>query len=200
MPNWCSNFLVVSGGTPEKLSLIAQKFSDPSNNRVFESLIGRNPKYGLDFDGKDWYNHNCATYGTKWDINGDERILNPTDDLGGFSVSFDTAWSPATPFALALSAIYAVDVRLEYEECGNDFAGWMTASKGELGEDVQMDYHEGKYAMDSDAYMECEAEHLIEWAINDELTEAEFVDKHLHFMGERDRESILQDFRDLQTK
>jgi hypothetical protein len=63
-----------------------------------------------------------------------------------------------------------------------------------------MDYHEGKYAMDSDAYMECEAEHLIEWAINDELTEQEFIDKHLHFMSERDRESILQDFRNLQTK
>lgn len=194
MPNWCSNFLVVSGGTPENLSLIAEKFSDPLNDRVFESLIGRNPN----FDEKDWYNHNCATYGTKWDINGDKHILNPIDDAGGFSVFFDTAWSPATPFALELSRMYGVDVRLEYEECGCDFAGWMTASNGELGEDVQMDYHEGKYATDSDAYMECEAEHLIEWAINDGLTEGEFVDKHLHFMGERDRENILQDFRDLQ--
>jgi len=196
MPNWCSNFLVVSGGTQENLRLIAEKFSDPSNGGVFESLIGRNPN----FDEKDWYNHNCATYGTKWDIYGDKHVLNQTDDLGGFSVSFDTAWGPATPFALELSRMYGVDVRLEYEECGNDFAGWMTASNGELGEDVQMDYHEGKYAMDSDAYMECEAEHLIEWAINDGLTEAEFIENHLHFMSEEDRESILQDFRQLKDK
>lgn len=194
MPNWCSNFLVVSEGTQENLRLIAEKFSDPSNKGVFESLIGRNPN----FDEGDWYNHNCATYGTKWDIHGDKYAVNPIDDAGGFSVFFDTAWSPATPFALALSKMYGVDVRLEYEECGNDFAGWMTASNGELGEDVQMDYHEGKYAMDSDAYMESEAEHLIEWAINDGLTEGEFVDKHLHFMSEEDRENILQDFRDSQ--
>ena len=194
MPNWCSNFLTVSEGTQENLRLIAEKFSDPSNDRVFESLIGRDPS----FDEKDWYYHNCATYGTKWDISGDEHIVSPIDDLGGFSVRFDTAWSAATPFALTLSKKYGVDVRLEYEESGNDFAGWMTASSGELGEDVQMDYYEGKYAMDSDAFLESEGDWLVEIAINDNLTEQEFIDRDLYFMSEADKENILQDFRDSQ--
>lgn len=192
MPNWCSNFLVVSGGTQENLRLIAEKFSDPSNDRVFESLIGKNPK----FDEEDWYNHNCATYGTKWDIRGDEYNIDPIDESGGFSVRFDTAWSAPIPFVTELSRMYGVNVRLEYEESGNDFAGYVEVSAGEVTDEFDDTYHYGKYTTDSDAYLETEGDFLVESAIDDNLTEQEFIDRSLYFMSEADKENILQQFKE----
>ena len=122
MPNWCNNWLVVTG---ENTRDIVDKIKP--EGMLFETLVGG--KYQGNDEG--WYDHNINKYGTKWDVPMNEidpSIVNDTE----LSFAFATAWSPPVGFCQMLSKKYGVKVRIEYDESGCDFAGYAEYNNGEL--------------------------------------------------------------------
>ena len=188
MPNWCSNYLVVTGSA-DAIRQINEGFQ---KENAFENLIGKDPT----FDEKDWYNHNCSRYGTKWDIGPIDTSYEDGDTE--LALSFDTAWSPCVPFVKTLCEKYRTNAVLEYSECGFDFAGRVTLEwEGKEGRELlcvhkeQWEYHEGVYTMDSDQWMTNELEWKIDCAKEDGISAEDFV-KELPFLNEDDRSYILK--------
>ena len=106
MPNWCSNYLVVTGSA-DAIRQINEAFQ---KKKTFENLIGKDPSFAED----DWYNHNCSRYGTKWDIGPIDTFYE--DGHIELALSFDTAWSPCVPFVKTLCEKYKVSATIEYNE------------------------------------------------------------------------------------
>lgn len=183
MPNWCSNYLVVTGSA----DAIRQINAGFQKEHSFESLIGKDPN----FDEKDWYDHNCSRYGTKWDVGPIDTFYE--DGETELNLSFDTAWSPCVAFVKNMCEKYKVDAVLEYSECGNDFAG-RTTFEWEGGDlfvnNRQWGYHEGVYAMDSDQWMTNELEWQMDNAKEEGLSASDFV-KQFPFLSKEDRRKII---------
>lgn len=70
------------------------------------------------FSGENWYNWNCANWGTKWDVNvEDEDLWTGADGTANKTYRFDTAWSPPSEAFIAICAKYPdMDFTLSYEE------------------------------------------------------------------------------------
>lgn len=114
MPNWCNN-TVEFVGDEQAINKIALGFQ---SEKPFEFIIGKDPS----FTEEDWYNHNCARYGTKWDV----EPLDPREvHLIGRTliVSFLNAWSPPINFVSEVCKQYGVEANIQYFESGSDFAG-----------------------------------------------------------------------------
>jgi hypothetical protein len=188
MPNWCSNYLVVTGSA-DAIREINAGFRKENS---FETLIGKDPA----FDEKDWYDHNCSRYGTKWDIEAIDTSYEDGDTE--LALSFDTAWSPCVPFVKNMCEKYKVGAVLEYSECGCDFAGRVTCEweDGELSIQTEdWDYHEGVYNMDSDHWMESELEWQIEFAKTNEMSAEDFVNQ-FPFLSEEDRLQAIEAYNE----
>jgi len=191
MPNWCSNYLVVTGSA-DAIRQINEGFQ---KENAFENLIGKDPSFAED----DWYKHNCSRYGTKWDI---EQISTFYEDGDiELALSFDTAWSPCVPFVITLCEKYRTNAVLEYSECGCNFAGrvtleWEGKEEGELCvHEEEWEYHEGVYTMDSDQWMKNELEWQIESAKEEGLSAEDFVEG-LPFLKEEDRLHVLETYNE----
>jgi hypothetical protein len=116
MPNWCNNTLTLEHENP---AMVARAKAAFLNGRLLDEFIpvpkslhivsGRcgaddNPeqialeaaqKSNIELHGyKDWYDWCVNEWGTKWDVGGDDGVLN--DIEGGIIVSFDSAWAPPT--------------------------------------------------------------------------------------------------------
>jgi dTDP-D-glucose 4,6-dehydratase len=93
---------------------------------------------------------------------------------------------------------YKVNAVLEYNECGNDFAGRVTLEWDgeELSTHVEeWDYHEGVYAMDSDQWMTSELEWQMDNAKEEGLSAEDFV-KQFPFLSEDDRQDIITTYNE----
>jgi len=192
MPNWCSNYLVVTGSA-DAIRQINEAFQ---KENTFENLIGKDPS----FAEEDWYNHNCSHYGTKWDIGPIDTFYEDGDIE--LALTFDTAWSPCVPFVKALCEKYKVDAVLEYSESGCDFAGratfeWEGKEEGELCiHEEQWDYHEGLYILDRQAWFDGELQWAMENAHERELTDEQFVEEYASFMTEEDKQYITKEYQE----
>jgi hypothetical protein len=84
-------------------------------------------KYGY----ANWYDFCVNEWGTKWDVGGDDGVLNDID--GGIIVSFDSAWAPPTT---AYEKLHEMGFKIlaMYYEPGMAFAG--------VWEDGSDDYYE----------------------------------------------------------
>lgn len=96
------------------------------------------------FEGKmepyDWYTWRLAKWGTKWDL-GDETIVREDYEDGKLEYHFDTAWSPPIAWLEAVSKKYPqLNFRLQYEEAGCSFEGYVVLQNGE-----EVDQFEGDY-------------------------------------------------------
>jgi len=187
MPNWCSNYLAVTGSA-DAIRQINEGFQKKNS---FESIIGKDPT----FEEKDWYNHNYSRYGTRSDVG----PINTTYTEGDTALylNIETALFPCTAFVKNMCEKYKVDAVLEYNECGNDFAGRVTVEWD--GEELFMhveewDYHEGVYAMDSDQWMTNELESKIDIAKEEGLSAEDFV-KSLPFLSEEDKQIVFNAYQ-----
>ena len=103
------------------------KITSPNNadDQTKQELVN---KYGF----CDWYTWCCNNWGTKWnacDVDINKGLLN-------LSYSFNTAWGPPNKWFTKLTEKYTnFEIRLEYEESGMDFAGFMDYSDGVLSEE-----------------------------------------------------------------
>lgn len=154
MPNWCNNYIQISG---EESNM--KPIYDLFNNQVPEvetlvmsTLVPENEEFEeIKNSGHFLLSPYVTYYGTKWDFNVSEcDINNITPTSIDFSVA--TAWSPPEPFCKKLSEIYGVDVLITFSEGGCDFAGRSQYYNGEVIEDVTYSYREGMYYLDTESF------------------------------------------------
>jgi hypothetical protein len=112
MPNWCYNYLTVEGERTEldrfveavtlndggyDLSLI---FPTPQELAETPALFGVETEKQQDnlakYGYKDWYDWNCANWGTKWSPFVEDFEYETDSPFIRVEARFDTAWCPST--------------------------------------------------------------------------------------------------------
>ena len=166
MPNLCTNNLLVTGDQKEVKrfhdAITKGEMKDYEQFRILDNLLPT-PKELQDtpkgsfgesdkqktmeeqnkaniakFGYKDWYDWNCANYGSKWsDYDG---VIN-TYEAGLLDVVFMSAWSPITQGIIHVSREFPkLNFILTYEEGGMAFLGGMAIKAGELLSDIEGEY------------------------------------------------------------
>ncbi len=172
MPNWCSNTLQISGCPKQMDEFISKSIVKsgmdvdiflmdgcipmPEELAICEDITPeekaeRIAKYGYD----NWYDWRFENWGSKWDAQ--ESYI--TEEENGWTINFDTAWSPAIPYIKQVAKIYPDLVfDLYFMETGEWFAGRVTAHNEEVneqyGEPMQVDDdgNEVRYDDEKDMY------------------------------------------------
>jgi hypothetical protein len=142
MANHCSTTVVITGDKEvlEKLETLFSGYKNFTNMSEFgDSFFGgvtteRTPE-GTSF----------TDYGTRW---WDFDVSLSDGELVIFG---DSAWSPPSHLLRKISEHYPVEVYLEYEESGSDFAG-TTTFMGGVAEDNCMRFMEYKYLNDRESF------------------------------------------------
>ena len=151
MPNWCSNYIKISG-EESNMKPIFDLLNSEVDVLFMSTLVPENEDFEeIKESGSFILSPYVSYYGTKWDFNVkecDTNILEPTSI--GFSVS--TAWSPPEPFCQRLSKKYGVEVTIDFSEPGCDFAGRSSYSNGEEIESVTYSYREGMFYLDNEVF------------------------------------------------
>lgn len=160
MPNWCSNKVTITNKSndpklKERLESIiyALNLSNVHEKVGFFNCIKPRPKI---FDD-DWYDWNVANWGTKWESQSIDFLVEPDN----VKLIFDTAWSPPTPI---YDEIYkmGLDVQAEFYEIEGGYLG--TYRNGKIdSHDIALDDPDVlKYTTEQMSnFIE---EHNIEWA------------------------------------
>ena len=172
MPNWCSNTLQISGcpkqmdefisksivksGMDVDIFLMDGLIKMPEELAICEDITPeekaeRMAKYGYD----NWYDWRFENWGSKWDAQ--ESYI--TEEENGWTINFDTAWSPAIPYIKQVAKMFPdLIFDLYFMETGEWFAGRVTAHNEEVteqyGEPMQVDDdgNEVRYDEEKDMY------------------------------------------------
>jgi len=150
MPNWCLNFLEISG-EKDNIEKIATKLKEieGSESGIFEALVGVDKSSDGHMEGQLQLNING--WGTKWDVSANQVYPDIFQNM--IVISFDTPWSPPIGFCQMLSKKYTVNCTIKYEESGNDFCGiTSTNCNGEISSEEEYSYREGKYHLDNEGF------------------------------------------------
>ena len=152
MPNWCSNYIKISGDESNMKPIYDLFNNQEPETFIMSTLVPENEEFEeIKRTGNFILSPYVTYYGTKWDFKVaecDTNTLEPT--LIDFSVS--TAWSPPEPFCKRLSEKYNVDVEVSFSEGGADFTGRSRYSNGEVIEDVTYSYREGMYYLENEVF------------------------------------------------
>jgi hypothetical protein len=139
MPNWCSNSLRIGHKDPAKVQLVIDALA---NESFFSTLlpcpqelkdtvsgsVAENEKEAHEaqqalnrekFGYTDWYEHNLAVWGTKWDISEVEIAEHEDNEL---YISFASAWSPPLRGYKNLRKL-GYEIHAMYYESGMGFCG-----------------------------------------------------------------------------
>jgi hypothetical protein len=190
MPNWCSNYITITGDK-KSIQLLTRVLEDiPQEKRsdsiIFETLIGREPEMSdTEYKSGGWYDANISWFGTKWDVSYNECQFQFTEDC--IIMSPETAWSPPIGFGVRLHEKYGVNVELQYEEPGCDFCGRTTIENQSVVEE-DFNFLEGKYILDNESFW-YEVESDIEYAMDSDTSVDEFL-RRFDFVSEEDLEEI----------
>jgi hypothetical protein len=190
MPNWCSNYITITGDK-KSIQLLTRVLEDiPQEKRsdsiIFETLIGREPEMSdTEYKSGGWYDANISWFGTKWDVSYNECQFQFTEDC--IIMSPETAWSPPIGFGVRLHEKYGVNVELQYEEPGCDFCGRTTIENQSVVEE-DFNFLEGKYILDNESFW-YEVESDIEYAMDSDTSGDEFL-RRFDFVSEEDLEEI----------
>ena len=131
MPNWCNNFLLVTGDDE-----LLEKFHDENTGDDEELSFNKSVPLCDDDDDDNDNMKNINMWGTKWDA-----IEVCCDEFGRYE--FDTAWSPPIPWFRAIVEKYPeLDFELWYSEPGMYFSGVVKGARGEIYMNDEGDYGE----------------------------------------------------------
>lgn len=168
MPNYCTNNLKVSGDETEikrfheaiiknederkdynQFSILDNLFPTPAElSATPKGSFGESDKQKqmeeqnkaniAKFGYKDWYDWNCANYGSKWsDFDGVFGEITPTE----LNMTFMSAWSPIGQGIRNVSKQFpTLDFILTYEEGGMAFCGGYAFRNGETIADIEGEY------------------------------------------------------------
>jgi hypothetical protein len=204
MPNWCQNYIKISGeeSTIRTLTAVIKslKTSDEEeSNDVFKALIGL-PPHMTDGDYKEkWYDTNIEWFGTKWDISYEEHSF--TFDKDEITLSCETAWSPPIPFLQNLCEMYKVNAYLFYSEGGVGFAGETTFNWEDGVLDVYDDecgYLEGIYKYSKEEFWS-EVEYRSDCIIDEEQSLEDFLSE-FPFVTNEDKEELIRLYNEEKLK
>ena len=180
MPNWCINTLTISSENSDdlkkflfenkngkdqlldfnKVIMLPEEINYSKSNFTDNEKKILKQKYGAD----NWYDWQINNWGTKWNASNVDIIMDEK-----LYYNFDTAWSPPEPWFYKLVQKYPnIDMHLEYEEAGCDFAGYVSYSGGDLTEDT--------YELSVSIWNNCDKKFLNE-TINNEIKKYELGDE-----------------------
>lgn len=201
MPNWCSNYIEITGDGRKIKDFIDKSYAYPcyygeedTEKEKRYCFNGLHPvpeeirKSGYNMAGYDWQN---ANWGTKWDTLDDatrdfkewldnfklDREENDWYDEIGFS--FQTAWCPCVEWLLHVSTLYPdLEFTISYEEGGCCIFGKETIVDGGVIEESHYDSEtEYRYYV-NDEEIETIISEYIDWTHDgldkDENSEEEF--------------------------
>ena len=151
MPNWCNNTLTLEHEDPTMIArakaaflngrLLAEFIPIPADLKIVAGCVGDPVEQAKLVEQTElnrvthgygnWYDFCVNEWGTKWDVGGNDGVLN--DIEGGIIVSFDSAWAPPTN---AYEKLHEMGFKIlaMYYEPGMAFAG--------IWEDGIDDYYE----------------------------------------------------------
>lgn len=218
MPNWCNNYIEISG-TKSNMKKLYKYFNDGQKvidkyyedvhqyrkdnpdatdngigweeNLVMNTLIPHDKDYKrIEKSGDFLINPQTKFYGTKWDFDLREANLNEVRE-DYISIAPTTAWSPPSEFCERLAKKYKVEVSIQYEEGGVGFVGKEVYTIDGLTEqEFYDDYYEGLYNLDKETFWSMVDSDLDDL---DDITEEEFLNK-FPFVNDKDKETIRKDY------
>ena len=140
MPNWCNNTLTLEHENPAMIARAKAAFLNgrlldefipvPTDLQIVAGSVGDAVEQAKLVEQTElnrvthgygnWYDFCVNEWGTKWDVGGDDGVLN--DIEGGIIVSFDSAWAPPTT---AYEKLHEMGFKIlaMYYEPGMAFAG-----------------------------------------------------------------------------
>jgi hypothetical protein len=191
MPNYCINEIKITGDN-NKIIGITKKIKSSKNGLLFETLIGKHPKY----TDENWYEKNCEWFGCKWDVIINECNIEFGDDF--IIINPQTAWSPPEPFCKTLSQKFNVNVEIFYFEPGMDFAGRSEFYNGDLIDEINYDdCQEGKYELNNERFWQDEECDYLDEDRLDGSTLDEYIEIYYSFLKESDVPRLKQILQEL---
>ena len=151
MPNHVTTILTVSGDEAQKQAMFEAIKSDeiglgsldfnkviPMPGHIFRGNLGQEEraKYGKD----NWYDWSLDHWGTKWNSYGYSD--DTPKEFDGSTITFDTAWSCATPIIAALAERYP-DLHFELKWADEDFGFNVGEKEYEGGVEIRSHIPEG---------------------------------------------------------
>jgi len=141
MPNWCNNSITLKHKDPVMIerahkALCAGEFLNefiPVPQELKDTVAGfmgedkraeheaQQARNIAQFGYKDWYDFCVGTWGTKWDVGGDDGLIQKLD-ANTIEASFDSAWSPPIEAYRKLCAL-GFEIKAYYDEPGMCFCG-----------------------------------------------------------------------------
>ena len=158
MPNWCNNYVSLSGPQEKIDELIVElkKSALPDQTyEIFNKLLPRPAD-----QEENWYDWNINNWGTKWDVNIDSYDVV---DENTVTLSFDSAWSPPTNLYQSLEEQgWVVDAF--YNEEGMAFCGHYSDGEDDYYEYANLTADEIQEQIPSDIDdMFCISEYRRDW-------------------------------------
>lgn len=147
MPNWCDNYLEISG-KPKLINKLMKQIEITESEATSEhdkSIFSCHKVIPEPiFNGDEWYSWRITNWGSKWDIR-DIAITEEDWEEGHWALFFSTAWSPISPVIAELSRQHPkLRFHYRYYEGGADFWGKETYEGGE-----QVSYEGGELSNSS---------------------------------------------------
>ena len=133
MPNWCNNTLYIQADSKEDMqelkNLLDETLEISKDNNCAIGLLNaivsmpkelENTKKGSNGDEYNWYDWRLSNWGTKWDVECFETIME--EDYMVFQ--FDSAWAPPVPWLEIVAKLFPkLKFTLKYDEPGMGFTG-----------------------------------------------------------------------------
>lgn len=149
MPNWCSNYLLVSG---EEFEFFKEDVKSKDSDFSLAIMIGIpefdelkkdelktilsksqfNESYFNSKGDVNWYDYCINYWGTKWDVS--DTIID--EEIDSVSYSFQSAWSPPEAWLKTISKWYNCNFELICYEEGCDFWYHLEIENGKIIDDT----------------------------------------------------------------
>ena len=147
MPNWCNNTLYIQADSKEDMqelkNLLDETLEISKDNNCAIGLLNaivsmpkelENTKKGSNGDEYNWYDWCVRNWGTKWDVECSETIME--EDYMMFQ--FDSAWCPPVPWLEIVAKLFPkLKFTLKYDEPGMGFMGVAKGREEIIDESVE---------------------------------------------------------------
>lgn len=192
MPNWCNNYLTITGDEKQIsfLSRIINGIKDKRDKNLFMNLVGISPDISKEeYENGKWYTENINGWGTKWDVSVEDS--NVDCNSGCITMNMSTAWSPPFGFITKLCEMYKVEAELFYDEIGCDFYGKSTFNPEGLVEDLEYSYLRGAYELDKEQFWMEITSHIE--STEEDTTYDDFIkDMELNYLTEEELKEVKE--------
>lgn len=98
MPNWVQNTVKIKSQNPVEIESIKTFLANEESPFSFSKVLP------MPEEETDWYNWNISNWGTKWDASNAQLDTSSSSTI--LVYHYDTAWSPALPVLVKLSATF----------------------------------------------------------------------------------------------